>query len=75
MLNSSDIPLLYNGDAYYIHVQLTHSVLLLGVTIYYDNQNSVGVFERYRDLDPETKKSVLHQIKKRYPQTPIQFND
>ena len=74
MSNLSDIPLLYNGDAYYIHVQLTHSVLVLGVTIYYDNQNSVGVFERYRDLDPEKKKAVLNQVKRRHPIN-IQFND
>lgn len=75
MSNLSDIPLLYNGDAYHIHVEIFQQhVLVLGVTIYYDNQNSVGVFERYRDLDPETKKAVLNQVKRRHPIN-IQFND
>lgn len=69
MSNSFEtLPLLYNGDSFIIELSPVgqNSVKVESITRFPDNQNTDGVHEQFRDLDPETKRAVITQINRRH---------
>lgn len=63
-----EIPLLHNGDAYYIKVSEPENsqVRILYVTRYEDNTNTIGTGHRFSDLDSETQVAVRVQVARRF---------
>jgi hypothetical protein len=62
------LPLLHNGDSYLIDVVgvSPRSVRCNGAEQYLNNQNVVGHYVRFRDMDPDLKRAVIRQINTRY---------
>lgn len=74
MSNSCEtLPLIFGGDSFLIELEILspHSLLILSVQRYHDNLNSEASAERFRDLDPETKRAVIAQINRRYPRAMV----
>lgn len=61
------LPLLHDGDAFVLELEIWPShVQLLSILRYSHNQNVEASHERFRDLDPFTKRAVIQQINRRW---------
>jgi hypothetical protein len=62
------IPLITAGDSFLIELEVhERHVQILAVQRFHDNLNSEASSERFRDLDPETKRAVIAQVNRRHP--------
>lgn len=70
MLSLHDsIPLISNGDAFLIELEydlLGTDIHITGIQRYENNQNVAPTWEKFMDLDPETRRRVIAQINRRY---------
>ena len=67
------LPLLHDGDAYFLSLKPESAIVHLKKIIRYsNNQNTVGEEIRFYDLDALAKHAVLTQIRRRYNNKTIQ---
>lgn len=65
--SNDNVPLLHDGDAYIIYVEvLEKTVIVKSIRRYLDNRNADPTEEDFRDLPPQAKAAVIQQINRRY---------
>lgn len=64
------LPFLYSdGDTYHLELQNEGEkfVRLISITRYLNNQNTMGIAEKFHDLHWHLKKALIEHINRRYP--------